>query len=235
MAARSIIQPTSVFDDFRDQAWPYKFAVQLTVENLVGGTPSDPKVGENFIRSKLAGSEDLIRETVATLMVERGITAEQAAKEADQLKHLNGFRRDEETGELFIEGRQIKAALKEAASVAYASGKLLNPKGKNTWGLTAKGIHGFFAEHVCVPESRVMLGQTEPDTVLQKFVHTFRGSGIQYEECIVQATLNFRIWCDYPFTTENWAMVLLTGEQQGVGASRSQSYGKYIVTGFDAL
>ncbi len=224
---------TSVFEKFRDQAWPYKYAATLHARNIVGGTPTDPKVGENFIRSKLKGSEDLIRETVAALIVERGIDAEKAAEEADKLKHLNGFKRDDQG--LYIEGRQVKAAIKEAVNVAYATDKILNKAGKNSWGRTSKGIHGFVAEHVCVPEDRVYLGREEADVVLQKFVHTFRGSGIQYEECMVDADLAFTVECDFEFTDEFWAMVWLTGEQQGIGASRSQGFGRYVVTRWDRL
>lgn len=220
---------TSAFAQFRDQAWPHTYACTLTVRNIVGGTPSDAHIGEAFIRSKLAGSEDLIRDMVAAMMQERGIDAEQAAKEVDKLKHLNGFRRDDNG--LYIEGRQVKAAIKEAASVAYATGKLLN-QGKNSWGRTSKGIHGFIAEHVCVHDDRVHLGTDEPDLVLQKFVHTFRGSSIQYEELVEEAALSFTVKADYKFTEEQWAMIWLTGEKQGIGASRSQGYGQYTVTGW---
>jgi hypothetical protein len=221
---------TAAFAEFRDQAWPITFDCTLHVKNIIGGIPSDPAVGEGFIRSKLQGSEDLIRQLVAATMEERGITADQAAKEVDQLKHLNGFKRDEDG--LYIEGRQFKAALKEAASVAYASGKLLN-KGKNSYGRTSKGIHGFLAEHVCVVDDRIYLGRQEPDMVLQKFVHTFRGSGIQYEECVEECDLDITVKTDWEFSDEQWAMILLTGEEQGIGASRSQGFGRYTVTRWD--
>lgn len=220
---------TSAFAEFADQAWPITFMGQLHVRTIVGGTPSDPHVAEGFLKAKLADKDDLFREQVATIMAERGVSADEALKEADQLKHLNGFKRDENG--LYIEGRQLKAALKEAASVAVASGKL---NGKS-WGATRKSLLGYLAEHVCVVEDRLYLGVLEATGVNQKFVHTFRGSGIQYEEYVENAMIEFTIRTDHPFTREQWAMIWLTGEQQGIGASRSQGFGRYTVTRWEQV
>lgn len=240
----------SVFAKHATKAWPFKFSGTLHVRNIAGGTPSDPKVAEGWLKTKLADKDDLIREAVATTMAERGITADEAAAEVDMLKHLNGFKRDEQG--LYIEGRQLKAALKEAASVAVASGKL-NARG---WGKTNKGLLSYLAEHVMVVEDRLHLGMVEPTGlaayekgglagtgdnpnvvwvseatgITQRFVHTWRGTGIQYEEYVEDAKIDFTIITDHDFTNEQWAMIWLTGEQQGIGASRSQGFGRYEVT-----
>ncbi|MET9081388.1 hypothetical protein ABZX77_05705 [Streptomyces sp. NPDC004237] len=220
---------TSVFADLAEKAWPYTFRGQLHIGTIAGGTPSDEHVAEGWLRTKLADRDDLIREAVATTMAERGITAEEAAAEVDKLKHLNGFKRDSHG--LYIEGRQLKAALKEAASVAVASGKL-NARG---WGKTNKGLLGYLAEHVFVVEDRLHLGVTEPTGITQRFVHTFRGTGIQYEEYVEDAKVSFTVKADHEFTREQWAMIWLTGEQQGIGASRSQGFGRYTVTAWDQV
>jgi hypothetical protein len=215
---------TSVFATYQDKAWPYRFEGTLHVYNIAGGIPSDGKVAEGWIKTKLADKDDLIRELVATTMAERGITADQAATEVDTLKHLNGFKRDESG--LYIEGRQLKAALKEAASVAVASGKL-NSRG---WGKTNKGLLAFLAEHVFVVDDRLHLGVTEPTGIAQRFVHTWRGTGIQYEEYVEDAKIDFTVKADHEFTEQDWAMIWLTGQEQGIGASRSQGFGRYEVT-----
>lgn len=217
----------TMFDSYRDQAWPHRFTAVLHFDTIVGGVPSDPKVAEGWLKTKLAPSDDLIRDLVATTMVERGITADEAASEVDRLKHLNGFKRD--ANGLYIEGRQIKAAIKEATSVAMSAGKLA-PRG---WGKTNKGLLGFIAEHVMVVEDRVFLGVDEPSGVNQKFVHTWRGNGISYEEYVTDAKVTFTVISDYDFTEKDWAMIWLTGEQQGIGASRSQGYGRYKVVVWD--
>jgi hypothetical protein len=240
----------SVFAEFKPVAYPYNFAIELTVPIIAGGTPSDPRVAEGWLKSKLGvDKDDLIREAAAEVMVERGISLEEAVKEVNINKHLNGFKRDPNTelsvqvrdlaqesgepaavvnsiGELYIEGRQAKAAIKEAANVRWP---------KERWGPSRKGTLSFFAEHVFVPETRIYLGTTDPNGINQRFVHTFRGSGIQYEEYVEQAKLQFTVTTDHDFSAEQWALLWLTGEQQGIGASRSQGYGKYEVTKWNKI
>jgi hypothetical protein len=215
---------SSTFAKFTAEAYPIRYRGQLLVHVIAGGTPTSEKVAEAWLRTKLAPSDDLIREAVAQTMVERGVTAEEAAKVVSDEKHLNGFKRDENG--LYIEGRQLKAAIKEAASVAVAAGKI-DARG---WGKTNKGLLSYIAEHVFVVEDRLHLGVTEPTGIMQRFVHTWRGTGIQYEEYVENAKLSFTVITDHDFTDKQWAMLWLTGEQQGIGASRSQGFGRYEVT-----
>lgn len=214
----------SVFDSYRAKAFPHQYAGQLLVGTIAGGTPTDPKVAEGWLRTKLADRDELIVEAVETTMVERGISADEATKLVDSQKHLNGFKRDEHG--LYIEGRQLKAAIKEAANVAAGAGKIPGKK----YGTTNKGLLGFVAEHIFVVEDRLHLGVTEPTGIVQRFVHTWRGTGIQYEEYVEDAKVPFTIAADWDFGDEFWAMLWLTGEQQGIGASRSQGFGRYEIT-----
>lgn len=218
---------TSIFAKHQAEMFPHRFAGQLVVGTIAGGTPTDPKVAEGWLRTKLGDKDDLIREMVAETMVERGVTADEAAGIVDNLKHLNGFKRDEQG--LYIEGRQLKAALKEAASCAVAAGKLT----ARGWGKTNKGLLSYLAEHVFVVEERLHLGVTEATGINQRFVHTFRGSGIQYEEYVTDAKIDFTVMADHDFSEKEWAAIWTSGEQQGIGASRSQGYGRYEVTRWD--
>lgn len=219
----------SVFARFQPKAWPFRYTGSMVVGTIAGGTPTDSKVAEGWLKTKLAAKDDLIRDMVAETMAERGVTADEAAKIVDEFKHLNGFKRD--GSGLYIEGRQLKAALKEAASVAVASGKL---DGRG-WGKTNKGLLSFLAEHVHVVEDRLHLGVTEASGIAQRFVHTWRGTGIQYEEYVNDAKISFTVESDYEFTEEQWAHIWLTGERQGIGASRSQGFGKYTVSSWERL
>jgi hypothetical protein len=217
-----------IFAEEKLKLFPYRYNGQLTVETIVGGTPTDPKVAEGWLRTKLGGTDDRIRELVAEVMVERGVTAAEATQIVNLNQHLNGFKRDAHG--LYIEGRQLKAALKEAASCAMAVDKL---KSKG-WGKTNKGLLNFMAEHVFVAENRLHLGVHEPTGISQKFVHTFRGSGIQYEEFVDNTVIDFTVVADYEFDIEEWAAIWTSGEFQGIGASRSQGFGRYTVTRWDA-
>jgi hypothetical protein len=223
---------TSVFAKFVPVAFPYRYEGELFVTTLAGGTPTSKHKAEGWLKSKFGDRDDILRAAAAEVMAERGVTLDEATRIVVENEHLNGFKRDPERGgELYYEGRQLKSALKEAASVAAAAGKI-DLKG---WGKTRKNILGWLAEHVFIVEDRLYLGVTEPSGIAQRFVHTFRGHGIQYEEYVEGATIRFTVTSDHLFTDEQWAMLWLTGEQQGIGASRSQGYGRYVVTRWERI
>lgn len=215
----------SVFEHYHDKAWPYRYHGAIHLRNIAGGTPTDEKVMEGYLKTKLASPDEIIREAVAETMVERGVSVEEATRLVGDAKSLNGFKRGQHG--LYIEGRQLKACIKEAASVAGAAGKI--PIG-TVWGKTRKGLLSFIAEHVMVVDDRIYLGADEPTGIMQRFVHTFRGSSIQYEEYVEDADIEFTVITDYEFSEENWAMIWLTAEQQGLGASRSQGFGRFEIT-----
>ncbi len=215
----------SVFQDQHSSIYEHRYAGEITVATLVGGIPSDPKVAEAWLRTKLGDRDDLIREQVAKTMLERGIDATEATEQVDNLKHLNGFKRAAD-GQLYIEGRQLKACIKESANIRWP---------KERWGPSRKGTRSFFAEHVFVTQDRLPLGVTEPSGVHQRFVHTWRGAGIQYEEYVTAATFEFTAVTDHKFAPGEWAALWITAEQQGVGATRSQGFGRFAVTRWEPV
>jgi hypothetical protein len=214
----------SVFAGARHKQFPYRFEGTLLVGKIAGGVPTDPKVAESWLRANLGEkTDDQIRRMAAETMIDRGVTLDDAVALVNDTRHLNGFRRDDEG--LYIAGYQLKAALKEAVSVAAAADKI-KLKG---WGKTNKGIHSYFVEHVFVVEERLHLGVMEPSGIAQRFPHNWRGTSIQYEEYVEDAKIDFTIISDHDFTDDEWAAIWLTGEQQGIGATRSQGYGRYEV------
>lgn len=221
---------TSAFQKYLPKAWPYSYSATMVIDRIAGGIPTDPKVAEGWLRTKLGEqSDDLIRQQVAETMVERGVSAEAAVEIVNSNRHLNGFKRD--SNGLYIEGRQLKAAIKEAVSCAVAVGKLPS----RGWGATNKGSKAFVAEHIFVVEDKLPLGLTEPTGIAQRFVHTHNGSGIQYEEYCDGVEIDFTIMSDHNFPEEQWALIWLTGGQQGIGATRSQGYGRYTVTRWEKV
>jgi hypothetical protein len=235
--------PASIFARYDEDpaycqgGYPYKFRGELFFPIISGGTPSNPDVAEAWIRSK--GYKDikdeLIAGEVACVMEERGLPEAAAIDEVAKRRMLNGFRRDE-TG-LYIEGRCLKACLKEAFSVAADVGKLpIRGFGENK----RKGVKSFVAEHVFVVEQRLHLlvdgkPAQEPTHVQQSFVHTFRGNGISYQEMMVDATVQFTVESDFDFSEPQWAAVWLTAQNQGLGAGRSQEYGRFVATSWKAV
>jgi hypothetical protein len=221
----------SVFQKYQRQNYPYLFDGELEVRNIAGGVPTDPKVAEAWLRSKVQiNGDNAIREAVAQTMIERGVTRDEALEMVNANKHLNGFRKDGKG--LYIPGAYLKAAIKEAVSVAVNAGKL--PNGK-VWGVTKKGAKAWFPEHVFVVEDRLYLGVDEPDVINQRFVHTFNGNGIQYEEIVETAHITFQVEADWDIPEDQWATIWTTGQQQGLGASRSLGSGRYDVTKWDRV
>lgn len=222
----------ALFSEYRTDAYKFKFDVELVVGTLVGGIPSDPKVAEGWIRTKMGQTSDsAVQQMVAQVMAERGVDADEAVRIANEMKNLNGFKREKDTGELYIEGRQVKAMIKEAVNVAIAAKKVT----QRGWGETRKNLLSFIAEHVFVVEDHIGLGVKEPTAVHQRFVHTWKGTGIQYEEYVEGAVVKFTLISDWDFEEKIWANIILTGERQGLGATRSMGYGQFEVTKFEKL
>lgn len=225
----------SVFASYEPKGYPFVFKGSVEVEVLAGGTPSNPDVAEAWIKARAYQGDlkdKLIVDEVAKVMEERGITEDAAVDEVAKNRHLVGFKRDPEKG-LYIEGRQLKACIKEAASVGADAGKL---KARG-WGevSTRKGILSFVAEHIFVREQRLYLNVMEPTDVHLSFIHTFRGNGIQYVEVVEGAKFNFTVETDREFAEKDWAMLWLTAQRQGIGACRSQSYGRFTVVDWSQL
>lgn len=241
--------PTSVFADLRAKAWPLRYRGRLHVATLCGGVPADEKTAIAWVTAKVKHTrsaseiEDLVLQTMAELKM----TQDQAIAEVAN-KRLAGtsmFKQDARG--LYIEGRQLKSALKEAVSVTVAAGQLP----QRGWGRTNKGLLSYFSEHVFVREERLYLHRApvesvadldvtgepvvQPDGTLQKLIHTFRGDAISYEEYVQEVNLDFTVETDHSFTHEEWGLVWLHGENEGIGASRSQGFGRYEIVAWEPV
>lgn len=225
----------SVFGAYRPKVYQRAYKAVLRVDKLVGGTPSDNKKAEGWLRTKLGENrEDQVQALAAEIMVERGVTLEEAMQDVLKKEHLNGFKRDENG--LYIEGRQLKACIKEAANIRWP---------KERWGPSSKGTRSYFAEHVFVWEDKLPISGPgvsydaetktwQPTDIHQRFVHTWRGNGIQYEEFVEDAEVACTIVTDATtdkkgITDDTWGELWVTAETNGLGASRSQGFGRFIV------
>lgn len=260
--------PPSVFQDVSDSLFSYRYTVKIHVGTLVGGTPTNRDVAEGWIRTKMGlSTEELIQAEVERVMDARGVKPEEAIEQVNKDRHLTGFKRNYGTslaradqlramtsgfvfegvrkvfterealatfGELYIEGRQFKAMMKEAAMIGVGSGHIDGTK----WGKTGKAMKGFLAEHLFVEEEELLLGVTEPSTIDQSFVHTFRGAGIKLEEKIHDAELTVTLIADWDFEAkvkDFYGIMFALAEKNGLGASRSQGFGRFAVTSFERV
>jgi hypothetical protein len=232
--------PESVFATYHKKAFPYKYEGELFVPHLVGGIPSNEDTAKGWIQTKMHLRDDLLRKAVITTIEERGLDPsseadmDEAARIVAEGQTLNGFKRDKQSdGGLYIEGRQLKACFKASAVIAMSVGKI-----PRRWGETKKGVESFVAEHIQIPEDRLYIANgrspvLKPSGVQRRFVHTFRGAAIQHEEFVEDAKLEFTLESDYDFSDDEYAMIWCTAEYEGIGASRSQGFGRFSVTRFD--
>jgi hypothetical protein len=224
----------SVFDDYRAKIYKDQHAASLVVGELHGGVPMNPDVARKWLEVRMGGSDEhlanLQAQVVAELGLDEDLTDDELLDEMTRRNNLNGFKRLD-SGELYIEGRQVKAMLKEAASIAVA-GEHLNSRG---WGKTNKGLLGFLAEHIFVLENRIGLGVHEPSGIHQRFVSTWRGTGIQLEEYVSDAKVACTVATDYDFPKNFWPTIWTIAESNGLGAARSMGFGTFEVVGWDQL
>ena len=219
----------SVFAKYEEKNWPYRYEGTLHIRSIAGGVPVNPNVLEGHLKRKLAAPDDLIRAEVAEAMAEHEMTVDEAVDKLAGEKGHVGFRSDERG--LYIAGSNLKAALKESASIAAAAGRIK----KSGWGATShnKGILSWLAEHVFVVEDRLYLGVAAPTDTSQSFISKMTAKGpvsaIQYTDFVEDAKVDFTVETDHLFADDDWAAIWTTGERNGLGAARKMGYGRYEV------
>lgn len=203
-------------------------------DRLVGGTPMDTKIIEAWLRHRagIEGDEEIRRALVRTLgelgaEVRPEMTYEELERASEGLaasRNTNGFKRG--PAGLYVEGRIVKAALREAVNILY---------GGERWGKTRKGPKSFFAERVFVDPDVIPLGVVEPAGVELFIGHVSGASGPQstltYHEYVLRPLLEVEvIVMRDEITEEQWPMIWLEAQELGVGALRSQGFGRYDLT-----
>jgi hypothetical protein len=230
--------PESIFAKARRRTFPTHYDVSLHLYSIVGGTPADPAKLEGWLKSKFPDATtnsrilDQLKEVAKEIAQETG-QAPDPADIAEQVavdKHLNCFKRDALTGNLIIEGRQVNSMLKEVTNIRFA---------KERWGPTKKGAASWLVEHMFILDDSISLGVTQPTEVVERFVHTWRGNAISHDEVVRGAQISFTIatdaLADSVLTPQVWEELWTTAEFTGLGAVRSQGYGRFAVTKFDKV
>ena len=157
----------------------------------------------------------------------------EAIRQYAKERSLTVFRRDPEKG-LWIPGNNLKACLKEAASIAANSGRL--PE-KTFYGVgrLKKAIKAWLPEHLWVTERRLYLGKQSEGYVAQSFpklqnrIAGGPSRAIKYTEVCEDVTIDFTIGVDWEISDDHWGAIWTTAERIGLGADRSH-FGQFEVT-----
>lgn len=219
----------------------------------MGGIPKDPKAIEGWLKKTMFGGvepereemrRELLKTAVAVGIIDpQGMTNEELDAAIEELageKHTVGFKRDERG--IYVEDRIVKAMLRETVNIKYAGQRW----GKDEQGI-AKGPKAYFVERVFIKPARIYLGRTEPDGVEMFVGHpsgpTGKTANLTYYEYCDQAVIRFDVMVlktddgkgKDMIPPERWPHIWVEGQEIGLGAVRSQSYGRFDVEEWEVV
>lgn len=242
---------TSVFGNH--DAWTTYEATLKFTGRLVGGAPSDPKLVEGWLGKNLGiTDEESLREWTRTHLAEtKGIDPTQATDEDIKAaleenaaeKKAQVFKRTTD-GFPYIEGRHVKAMIKEATSIAFPRGEHKFGAYSNTKGTKVGGKEprSYVAERVFVPEQPIIVGTDITGVELAVgHIADWKAEGgsrstIGYFEYIEDAEITIPVKVlDDCLTLEQWSRIWTIAEMNGLGARRSQGAGQFVITSWTRI
>ena len=205
-----------------------RYNVTIKVRNrIMGGVPKSSEVIEAWVRARTGYDDELTKAQTEEAL------ATQVAEEAEKM--WTGFPGDERG--LFVATRQIKAMLRESATMLGITKKKRGSKQVVQHGLEIKG-----PDH----EQRVYLGVTEASGSDEGPIHVMTAQGprtaLKRQDYVDAPTLSFAIWVLKTAPQETRHMgeteivqMLTFAQENGLGASRSQGHGKFDVVEFSTM
>ena len=232
---------------YEDALYDY-YRVKLLVDHLVGGVPKDP----DMMKAWIGATCKQFSEEERAKIVKADIAA--LPKVLEEEMDVSGTTFLVDDGEpskgLYIEGRQLKALLKECANImrnSIPNGKVpaKDPKNpdkvlKEEYGIAA--LKSKMADQVFVEEERVFLNRQKPDRTAQRAIHIPDGprgprNAIKVSDILDNVDVEFTVRRLRRGSVSEEALYLCLhfGEENGLGADRSQAFGKFKVVNMDKL
>jgi len=219
----------------------------------MGGVPRNPKMIEGWLRSK-AGVDDVfeLRQMMLRTLIDSGVevdasmTYEQIVEATEKIAGSNqtsGFKRGQHG--LFLESRQVKSMLRESVNILYpgetwGATTRKNAEGKDVTGYRGKGAKNYFVERVFVSPDCLWLGRTEPDGVEMIVGHVMGPQGprstLSYHEYVERPSIVFDVLVMKDLIEQSrWMEVWQSCQENGLGALRSQGYGRFDIQAWDRV
>lgn len=204
------------------------------LDTLVGGVPKDPDTIRGWLKSRLELGETEILAIAEETIAQMGWTRVESSEQLDELvdavmaKDTKGNSFKMVNDELVIEGRQIKAALKEAANALYPG----TEKWPNHPGNTRKGLASYMVERLEVMDRYIELGRKTPDIVGEQRIKHVSGpqgkrSTINVVDLCENVTIEFTLKvCDDFIIPDLWGELWEYVELGGIGADRARGDGR---------
>lgn len=202
-------------------------------DKLMAGIPANPEIIEAWLRKNWLGSDQERRLLFIQTLRELGAELNTSLSEEEMLEDAVKQIAEQRNGVCFktnghgpyIEGRQIKAMLKEVTNILFAGDK---------WGKTKKGARNYLAERVFVNPDKVLLGVSEP-TGVDLFVGHVSGpqgprSTLTYYEYVENAEIEFTVLVTQDcIDDDHWPLIWVQAQEIGLGALRSQGHGRFDI------
>jgi hypothetical protein len=196
-------------------------------ERLTGGVPKNPELIRSWVESTTEHSDATTDAQVAESL--------EKMVETTTEKCWTGFFSDDRG--IFLEPRQFKALFRECATLLQTFVKRRGSKQIYQHGLEVKSPEG---------GSRIYVGKHKPDGFVEMPIHVQTAQGprsalkrFDFVECV---TITFQVWVLKTASQEkrhvgedtlrDW---LALAQENGIGANRSQGYGKFDVLSFEPI
>ena len=205
------------------------------LHTVVGGIPKDPDTIRKWLKARLELNDTEVMALAEETIAEMGWTQIESSEQLDQLvdtvmaKDTKGNSFKMAKGQLVIEGRNLKAAHKEAASALYPGVK---PWPGHPGKETRKGLAAYMTERVEVVDRYIPLGRTKPDIEGEQRIKHVTGpqgkrSTINVVDLCEDVKIGFtiRVLDDFitpPLWQELWEYI----ELGGIGADRARGDGR---------
>lgn len=225
---------TATLEQFNPRSLYDVYAVAIAIrEKLCGGKPKSDALLEAHIIRQTGHEDEATKKLIA--QAKEGATPEEGDLENRVEQSSTRFLSDERG--LYIDAYQVKAMLRQSGSMLGLYKKRIGTKQICAEGLEVKGL-----EH----ERRVYLGKSAPDGTYEATIHVTgpkgKLSGIKRVDFVEGVGLAFEIWILKTDANEkrhvgekDLVEILRFSQENGVGADRSQGYGKFDVVKFAKL
>jgi len=228
-------KPIKTDFDARELYDVYRVSIAMR-DKICGGTPRNQDQIATHIKIK-TGHEDgttlkQIEEAKAAMATTAAV---EGLIEEEIEKSWNGFPSDEKG--IFIWARQVKALFKECATMLRVTTQKLGSKQIFQHGFEIKGPDKY---------DRIYLGREKADGFDEGPIHVQTAQGprtaLKRVDYVENAKLNFEIWvlqtnaAEKRHVGEEEIRKMLTfGQENGLGADRSQGRGKFEVIEFEKV
>lgn len=220
----------------------YEVKLQVT-DLLLGGLPKDPELIKGFLEGRAKKARTPEEKEQLTKKIAKEIKQKENGEidyVKEEEKSWTTFKSDE-TG-LYIEERQIKALLREAMSTQRLS---------SIPGFRDQINHGVFTNPDKIHLKRENNGKPEvikkPDKHVEDIGHGMSARGprsfIKRSDAVEGPAIKFELLVaksqhpskEIPINTKRLKDMFLLGQSIGLGANRSQGYGKFNLLKFEEI